>query len=360
MLEGRPEEFRDPAAQLQWRTVYDAPPCLTLNTTNPTGPRFEGLENGGRMVVLEGEEILLTLGTHAFDGVVRPENLAQDPASGYGKIMRINVGTGEHRIFTSGHRNPQGLHIAADGEIWSAEHGPRGGDEINRIEEGRNYGWATVTYGTDYARRSWPLNQNPGSHVGFERPVYSFVPSLGLSALTSAGKAPFPLWEGDLLIGSLKGQTLFRARIRDERLIFAENIPMGARLRDVITAPDGRLVLWTDDSSVIFVEPTDVNQGESLAGTCVACHSLAEWDMSTALGPNLSGIVGRKVAARPDFRYSPALQSLGGRWTAERLDAFLANPQGFAPGTSMAFPGIADPAQRRQVIDYLGNMATPD
>jgi aldose sugar dehydrogenase len=360
MLEGRREQFSDPSAPLEWRTIYDAQPCLTLNTTNPAGPRFEGLENGGRMAALGGNEILLTVGVHAFDGVTRPENIAQDPTSGYGKIMRINVASGEHRIFTSGHRNPQGLHIGADGAIWSTEHGPRGGDELNRIVEGRNYGWATVTYGTDYARRSWPLQDPPDSQTGFEGPIYSFVPSIGLSALTSAGDGPFGRWKGDLLIGTLKGQTLFRAHIRDDRLVVLEPFPMGARIRDVITGHDGRLVIWTDDSSVIFLAPTDVNEGESLSSTCVACHSLASWDSSSALGPNLHGIVNRKVASRTDFRYSPALQKLGGRWTPERLDAFLANPQGYAPGTSMAFPGIQDPAQRKKVVDYLGNMAMPD
>ena len=343
-----------------WRTVYDAAPCLALNTTNPSGPRFEGLENGGSIVELGADEILLSVGDHGFDGVTRPENLSQDPATQYGKIMRVNIATGAAQIYSSGHRNPQGLHLAADGTLWSTEHGPRGGDELNRITEGSDYGWPSVTFGTDYSRRTWPLNPNAGRHDAFVEPVYAFVPSVGISRLTSVNSEKFAEWRGDLMIGSLKGETLFRTRIRDGHVMFAEPLPMGGRVRDVDFTPDGRLVMWFDDSSVAFLEPTAVNAGEALAGQCRACHGFSVWDSSTALGPNIGEIVGRRVASRTDFIYSEAMKDHGGSWTRERLDAFLANPQAAVPGTAMVFPGMPDAAQRQLLIDYLQNTARVD
>lgn len=359
-LEGTPAELLAPDGGRSWRTVFDANPCLPLNTTNPAGPRFEGWENGGALARLQGDEILLTVGVHAFDGVTRPENYAQDDSSAYGKIMRIDVVTGEARVYTRGHRNAQGLLVAHDGSIWSSEHGPRGGDEINQIIEGQDYGFPSVTYGTDYAKRTWPLNDKPGFHDGYERPIYAFVPSIGPSAITEIVGPPFDRWEGDLVIGSLKGERLMRARIREERLIFSESMHIGRRIRDVHRTQDGRLLLWTDDSTIAFVAPTAVNRGEELAVQCTACHGFTEWIVSGERGPNLGGVAGRRVAGRDDYAYSDAMRAFGGRWTRERLDAFLADPQGTVPGTTMVFPGMPDPEERRLLIEYLENLAPPD
>jgi len=357
VLEGTPAQFLAADAPLKWRTAYDAVPCLKLNTTNPRGPRFEGLENGGHMVALGRDEILMSIGDHGFDGVTRPERLPQDPNTTYGKIIHFNLASGAARIFTSGHRNPQGLHITDTGEIWAPEHGPRGGDELNKIVDGKDYGWPSVTLGTDYSRRLWPLNPVVGRHDEFERPIYAFVPSVGVSTVTSVTSDRLSHWKGDLLVGSLRAQTLFRVRVRDDRVVFVEPMYFGLRIRDVRLGNDGRLLLWTDESTIVFIEPTDVNRGESVAAQCLACHSFAEFDASTTLGPNLSSVVGRRVGSRRDFAYSAAMKQHGGRWTVEALDAFLADPQAEVPGTAMAFGGIPDAEQRRLLIQYLGNPA---
>lgn len=356
-LEGSPEQFQEPAA-LQWRTAYETVPCLQLNVMG-RGVPFEGTESGGRLAAVSQDQVLLTVGDHSFDGVTRPGALAQDPDAAYGKIIRIDLGSGDAAVYTRGHRNPQGLHIAQSGEIWSTEHGPRGGDELNLIVEGRDYGWPVVTYGTEYSRWIWPPNPRQGHHDGYAPPVFAFVPSVGLTAVTAATADLFPEWSGDLFMGSLRAQTLYRAHLEDGRAVVVEPIPVGRPIRDLMFGHEGQLILWSDTTNTIVrVQPTDASDGAALAAQCRSCHELSgPEDASTALGPPLFRIINRRVATRADFAYSNALRKLGGRWTEERLDAFIANPQQFAPGTTMAYPGITDPGQRRKLIEYLGSPA---
>jgi cytochrome c2 len=355
MLEGARSAILDAAVPLEWKTVFETSPCLTLNTTNPSGPRFEGLENGGRMVSLNDSELLLSVGDHGFNGVSRPEQLAQDPTAQYGKVLRVNIDTGQATIHSSGHRNPQGLHRSAAGALWSTEHGPRGGDEINLIKEGANYGWPLETFGTEYSRLSWPLNPQQQSQNGFEHPVYAFVPSVGISSLTTYEGNLFPLWRGDLLVGTLNGHMLYRVRVDGARAQYLEPIPLNEAIRDVMVGAEGEIVLWTDARDLIYLRPAANAEGDVLVAMCTACHGFNSWDRAT-VGPNLSRIVGKAVAAGNDFNYSGALRDFGGRWTRSRLDRFLADPQGVVPGTLMSFPGIKDAKQRAMLVNYLETM----
>src|SRR5580692_9445063 len=133
---------------------------------------------------------------------------------------------------------------------------------------------------------------------------------------------------------------------------------MGERIRDIIEGPDGRVVLWTDTSSIISLTPAEGTDGAVLfATTCGGCHKAIDGATHT-YGPDLAGVVGRPIASASGFKaYSPALQALHGKWTKERLDAFLAAPQSVAPGTAMTFRGVTDPVQRAAIIDYLATTA---
>jgi cytochrome c2 len=355
-LEGRREELESARAALPWRTFFDTAPCLKLNTEGPRGVRFEGLENGGRMAMLTEKELLLTVGDHGFDGYNRLPSLAQDPSNSYGKILKIHLDTGQAETYSLGHRNAQGLYVDAQGHVWASEHGPRGGDELNLILPGVDYGWPQSAYGTDYTLHNWPLNPNPGRHEGYQKPVYAFVPSVGVSSLVGVSGERFDLWKDDLLIASLRMQTIWRTHLEEGRVVFAEPIQLSNRIRDLMIGHDGRLVVWTDEGDVLFIEPSRSQAGSALVSQCTGCHSLSPWDPAF-LAPTLASIMGRKVASRNDFEYSGALKKLGGRWTRERLDAFLANPQAVAPGTTMQFPGIQDPEQRAKLIAYLEQLA---
>lgn len=350
-LEGGARELLDPSGKLVWRTLYETTPCLALNVGGRSGMRFGGLQLGGALALLGDDELLMTVGDHEFDGWTRTPALPQDATNSYGKIMLIRLDTAQAEIYSSGHRNPQGLYIGADGTVWSVEHGPKGGDELNRIRRGMDYGWPAVTYGTDYRLHIWPSNPEPGRHEGFEKPTLAFVPSIAVSQLTGVDGRLFDAWRGDLLVGSFFGG-LIRTRLEDGRVIFTEPIRIPGRIRDVTEGPDGRILIWTDENVLNFLEPAASGSAESLVSQCTACHALADGDR-VAAAPNLLGIVGRPVASVKGYGYSEAMTRFGGRWTEERLDRFLADPEGTVPGTTMRIEGIVDAGQRGQIIEFL-------
>ena len=204
---------------------------------------------GGRMAFLADETLLLTTG----DGFDYRE-AAQDIGSGLGKVVRL---TADGRpapgnpfpeapyVYSYGHRNPQGLAVADDGTIWLHEHGPKGGDELNRIEAGANYGWPAVTHGIDYSgaiispHTTWP---------GMQRPEHYWVPSIAPSGLALYTGDLFPQWQGDLFVGALVDGEVRRLELRDgavvdEQALFSE---LAVRIRDVRNGPDGALYLVTN------------------------------------------------------------------------------------------------------------------
>ena len=340
-----------------WQTLYETEPCLPMKTR---GHVFAGMQMGGRLVLLDDQRLLFSLGDHGFDGVSAEEMVSQDAQSSYGKTVLINLADGSSEVYSLGHRNPQGLYVAPSGTIWLTEHGPEGGDELNLIVEGANYGWPLVTYGSQSGKMDWPLNVSQGEHEGFERPFFSWLPAIGVSNVIGVEKELFGLWQGDLVVSSLNGRTLWRMRIREGRTAYVEPIEIGERVRDIIEDNDGRIVLWTE-VSIVFVEPLTTAaaanlsislQGELLFAECSGCHP-AEDGTAHGIGPDLWGVAGRAIARAPNYQYSEALESLTGVWSEERLSAFLADPQTWAPGTTMQSGQLSDPADRAKLIEYL-------
>jgi len=143
-------------------------------------------------------------------------------------------------IHTYGHRNPQGLAFHPEtGDLWAAEHGPRGGDELNLIEKGENYGWPIVTYGTEYSREVITFERD---REGLVHPVWHWTPSIAPCGIAFYQGDEFPLWNGNLLVTSLKFQQLQRVQIHDRRVVNIETILEGeGRVRDVASAPDGSI-----------------------------------------------------------------------------------------------------------------------
>lgn len=212
---------------------------------------------GGRLAFLPDGTLLLTTG----DGFDYRE-AAQDVGSGLGKVLRMNddgapaAGNpfpGSPYVYSYGHRNPQGLAVSAAGEIWLHEHGPRGGDEVNRIEPGVNYGWPAITYGVDY---SGAVISPYTELEGMAQPAYYWTPSIAPSGLAIYEAGLFPAWRGDLLIGALVDREvrrldLNRGAVADESRLFGE---VAARIRDVRVGPGGALFLLTPDR-VVRVTP---------------------------------------------------------------------------------------------------------
>ena len=364
-LEGDTDAFLAGTMEGDWQTVFETKPCLPLKS-GPRGRPFSGDESGGRMVFLDDRTILLTVGDHQFNGWESTQILAQDDSNDYGKTLTIDLSSGRGDLFTKGHRNPQGLYVAPDKTIWSTEHGPSGGDELNVLVKGKNYGWPLVTYGVEYLRYDWPLNKTPGDHAGFERPMLSWMPSIAVSNLIGVQGTLFPLWKNDLLLCTFI-TSLLRVRIREGRVAYVEHIEVrqrNGRLRDILEDKDGRIVLWLDRGAVAFLEPISdaatsqgkpveaADRGQALFSACAPCHKVGDGTLHS-VGPDLAGIVGRSIGGAAGFAYSDDMKKQSGEWTEARLDEFLANPQRAVPGTSMRSPGMESPEDRASLISYL-------
>lgn len=182
------------------------------------------------------------------DGSVPSDNPAAD-----GKAMAPE-------IWSKGHRNIQGAAIdPVLGGLVTVEHGARGGDEVNRPEAGKNYGWPVITYGVDYSGKTIGIGT---SAPGYEQPLYYWDPSIAPSGLVSYQGAMFPEWKGDLLVGALKFQLLSRLERNDNGAITGEERMFEGefgRIRDVVEAPDGALWLLTDeeDGTIIRLSRDD-------------------------------------------------------------------------------------------------------
>ena len=345
-------DFSRTKRDADWETIFEASPCLAIKK-NMRGQRFAGEESGGKLALLGESTLLVTLGDHEHDGLNSETILAQDPEASYGKIIAIEIPSWRASIFSVGHRNPQGIFVGSDQVVWSTEHGPEGGDELNRVERDGNYGWPFATYGVDYGLDVWPLTRDPGSHAGYREPVYAWVPSIGVSSLVGVESNRFETWRGDLLVGSLRDRGLWRMRIRNGGLVVNERIEVGVRVRDAIEGHGGEIVLWSDETpEVVFLEPAGERKTPVAAfAVCRGCHATSTG--TSSIGPNLAGVVGRDIATLSKYAYSQGLSQQTGDWSEEALDTFLTDPQAFAPGTSMALPGMTNPRERRLVIEYL-------
>ncbi|MGB0376262.1 MAG: PQQ-dependent sugar dehydrogenase [Flavobacteriaceae bacterium] len=194
---------------------------------------------------------------------VNPQDLSRDG----GKIYRLNLdgsipednpfthkSGAKSAIFSYGHRNPQGMATHPQtGEIWVNEHGPRGGDEINRIAAGKNYGWPIITYGINYS--GTPISMKT-EQEGMEQPFYYWVPSIAPSGFAILNSNKYPDWQGDFFVGSLKFEYLERLIIKNNRVVGREKIAPGVgRVRNVQQSPEGYLYLSVEGQGIYKIVP---------------------------------------------------------------------------------------------------------
>lgn len=224
-----------------------------------------GRHYGSRLAWLEDGSLLMSVGDR---GAEPPR--AQDPMDHAGTLLRLTdtggvpddnpFADGDEalpEIYSWGHRNIQGLIVRSNGEIWVTEHGPRGGDELNLIEAGGNYGWPVVGKGRDY--RTEEIYGDARSKEGMVDPVYEFLPTLAPSGLTEVTADRFGRWQGNLLAGGLRPERLARLVIEDGIVVHEEGVLRGelGRIRDVREGPDGFLYVLNDepDGGLFRIEP---------------------------------------------------------------------------------------------------------
>ena len=193
--------------------------------------------NAGRMKIFNfngSDGLLATIGGEKLN---EPTDKPQDKNSDIGKIIFIDFKSKKKEIFSIGHRNPQGLFIQ-DNLIIATEHGPKGGDEINKIEFGKNYGWPIASYGTAYQHVKKNKNKKYlKNHLNnnFEEPIFSFVPSIGISEIIKVPNRFSKSWDNNFLLSSLNGGSLYRIKFdtKFEKVIFIEKIFINRRIRDL-------------------------------------------------------------------------------------------------------------------------------
>jgi glucose/arabinose dehydrogenase len=232
---------------VEGQTIFRAAP----DKADPNHP-------GGRLLFLPDKTFLLTVG----DGF-KFRDAAQDLSSDLGKILRLDreghapadnpfIGQEGARpeIYTYGHRNPQGLTMDTEtGVVWEHEHGPRGGDEINLLTAGSNYGWPLTTNGIDY---DGTLVSERAHAPGITSPLIVWAPSIAPSGLDVYRGTEFADWNGNFLVGALAAKLLVRAQLDNEERSIGEVerllADLGTRIRDVRVGPDGLIYVLTDEA----------------------------------------------------------------------------------------------------------------
>jgi glucose/arabinose dehydrogenase len=247
------------AAVAKARLRDDETAIENVNVIYRVTPTYNGdKHNGGKLAFNKDGHLFLTSGERS-DMATRP--LAQDNSTSLGKILLITK-TGQAvtdplmlppagtrpEIFSTGHRNPLGIAIhPATGELWSAEMGPKGGDEINIIRRGTNYGWPVITYGIEYSGAT--VGEGLTQKAGYEQPVYYWDPSISPGGIAFYTGNNMPEWHHNLFVASLSGKHIVRLVLDgnkvtgEERLLSAE----GQRFRDLSMGKDGKLYAITDE-----------------------------------------------------------------------------------------------------------------
>ncbi len=330
-----------------WVEVYKS---QSISSSEPS-------HGGGGKLYLMKDKIYFSLGYPDYIGYPEENRKkitpnSQNESSSFGKIFEFDVQKKQATVLSIGHRNPQGLTFLSDSSLVSVEHGPQGGDEINIIKKGNNYGWPYQSYEGIYGRYSNHFNENlkSKSPVKYTDPVFAFVPSVGVSSINHL-KYFHAKWNGDLLVGSLKARTLFRIHLSSSNsVIYSEPIWIGHRIRDIIEF-DKDIVLLTDDSKLLYLtldreslEADKKNNGlhlDAVLGKCLVCHGFQE-TTATSTAPSLLNINNRKIGGDSYENYSEAMKSKQGVWNEESLKYFIKNPQNFIPGTAMPSLNLTD------------------
>lgn len=223
----------------------------------------QSANSGGRIAVASDGTLFAAIGDRSSSP---PYLRAQELDTHLGKIVHITADGGAApgnpfaskqgalpEIWSLGHRTPEGLTFDADGQLWETEHGPRGGDELNKIEAGKNYGWPVIVHGIDYPGSR--IGEGITEKAGMEQPIYYWDPVIAPSGLVIYHGSLFPSWEGNALVGALRGRMISRLTLKNDRVVSEEPLLLDqhSRIRDIRVGPDGAVYVLTDNDGKLLV-----------------------------------------------------------------------------------------------------------
>ena len=262
--------FEDPLKERKQPKRFFQSPCIE-DTLNPAlfGGRFTNSKS----------DIFMSVGEQRYDrsGYPKVSKTAlleqKNPNSVFGSILKFDEKLNSFTIYSNGHRNAQGMFFSMENnKFYESEHGPQGGDEVNIVLSGKNYGWPFVSFGVPYG---WQLasgfpdpatvkgtnfeqflkksGQLRGTHEGFEKPLFSWYPSVGAGSLLQVpSNSNLKDWRGNLLVVSLANNQLHRLILEGDKVIFDERIDVGARIRDMVTTKEGNLIIALDEGQLLL------------------------------------------------------------------------------------------------------------
>lgn len=390
-------------ARLEGHKLLDGEVIFTAKPSMP--------EMGGplmmRMLFLPDKTMLVGVGSGDQGSIA----LVQRMDVHVGKIVRIrrdgsapddnpfvNTPGALPEIWAVGLRNASGFTTTEDGRLWTVDIGPKGGDELNELKPGANYGWPLVTWGFDYSGNAMSAQQ--GGVKGFSDPALVWVPAFTPSDVAQYRGTTYPFWNGDLFVTGLSGQSLRRLRLNDGKVVLQETMlaDLNERWRSVYVGRDGLLYLLTDaygkgrmlrlrpgapagnarvaktlfsgNSNRVDGAPIDAGQelnrkqmqgyqyspeksAQAFAQFCSGCHA---FDRFTAgrIGPDLNGINGRRSGSLRDYGYSEAFTNADRElvWNYLTLTRFLQQGQVYFPGNRMSIPPLPF-MTTLEIVDFL-------
>jgi glucose/arabinose dehydrogenase len=216
-------------------------------TSKPCVPISAVQHAAGRLAVIDNKTTYLTIGDLGYSKIGN-KRVRGD----LGSVFKVSASKVEK--ISTGHRNQQGIELIGN-DLYISEHGPRGGDELNLIKQGADYGWPTVTFGQAYSAGDYVIPSKPGSHDGFELPLYNWVPSVApteLVQLPNAGE--WGAWSSQLVMATLKEQALIFIQLSNKNKVGqVASVDVGDRIRDLELLPDGRLAATTDSGNLLLI-----------------------------------------------------------------------------------------------------------
>ena len=233
-----------------YKLTFGSQPIITKGknwfTTKPCVPVSAVQHAAGRLAVIDGKTAYLTIGDLGYSKI--GNRTARGDLGSVFKVSAMKV-----EKISTGHRNQQGI-VLIGSDLYTAEHGPRGGDELNLIKKGVDYGWPIVTYGQAYSAGDYVRPTRPGTHDGYEPPLHHWTPSVAATELVQLPSNNWGVWSSQLVMGTLKERALiFIQLLSKDKVGQVSSVDVGERIRDLELLPDGRLLATADSGNLLLI-----------------------------------------------------------------------------------------------------------